>query len=331
MNKWFFFIFLILNNVSIGQSINIGDIGYRHLKFYTNSDSVDILIKFKKGDEKKCKPVFLFCQGSLPQPLIKLDGKDMYKIFPFALDSLEQNFHLVIISKPSIPLIVDSKNLGKDFVYIDSITNKIPLNYTKRNTLDYYVNRNIKVIDYLFKLNYIDKSKLVVAGHSEGSTIAAKLAYKCKKVTHLIYASGNPLGRIMSIIGRDRTFETNTDSTQYAEYDFEYWKNVVNNPESIEETEGDTYKSTFGFSLPSIRYLEKIKIPILVCYGTKDWSTPFNDYLRVEMIRQKNKNITFKSYVGLEHNFFPIDKLGKPIYDVYNWDKVALDWLKWIK
>ena len=43
---------------------------------------------------------------------------------------------------------------------------------------------------------WVAKSKLVLAGHSEGSTIAAKLATKNNKVTHLIYSGGNPNGRV---------------------------------------------------------------------------------------------------------------------------------------
>jgi dienelactone hydrolase len=321
----------MLTSQVLGQINKAEDFGFRHLQTIYISDTVNILIKSKKGDELKRKPIFLFCQGSLPQPLIKKDGVNIYSVFPFKTDSLEIDYHIVIISKPSIPLIAEVKTLESNFVYIDPETGKIPKDYSTRNLLDYYVKRNLKVIDYLEKLPYIDNSKLVISGHSEGSTIAAKMAYKSKKVTKLIYASGSPLGRIMAMVGQDRATETDTDSTRLAEMEFDYWEQVVYDKNNMDDTNGDTFKATYDFSIPAINYLEKLKIPVLICYGTKDWSAPYNDYLRAEMIRQKKKNFTFKAYIGLEHNFFPLTINGEPNYDIFNWDKIANEWWRWAK
>jgi dienelactone hydrolase len=79
-----------------------------------------------------------------------------------------------------------------------------------------------------------------------------------------------------------------------------------------------------------LNYLEKLKIPVLVTYGTKDWGLPYNDFLRVDLIRRHKNNFTFKAYIGTEHNFFPLKADGQPNYDIFNWDKVASDWLKWL-
>ena len=217
---------IISSYLVFGQNNKAEDFGFRHLQTIYKGDTIDILLKSKLGDEQKRKPIFLFCQGSLPQPLIKKDGEKVFGVFPFKTDSLEIDYHIVIISKPYIPVISEVKDLGENFMFIDSKTKKIPLEYSKRNVLDHYVGRNIKVINFLEKMTYVDNSKLIVAGHSEGSTVAAKLALKCKKVTHLIYASGNPFGRIMTMIGQDRAIED--DSTRYGENEFEYWQEVVN-------------------------------------------------------------------------------------------------------
>lgn len=99
----------------------------------------------------------------------------------------------------------------------------------------------------------------------------------------------------------------------------------------MDASQGDTYMATYEFSQPPIEYLEKLHIPILVAYGTKDWSAAFNDYLRTDVARKKKDNFTFKAYIGAEHNFFPVLADGKPNYDIYNWDKVALDWYQWLK
>lgn len=98
----------------------------------------------------------------------------------------------------------------------------------------------------------------------------------------------------------------------------------------MNDSQGDTDKATFEFSQPPINYLKKLKIPVLVAYGTKDWSATFNVFMRVSFIQQRKRNFTFQSYIGTEHNFFPITIDNKPNYDVFNWDNVVNDWLKWV-
>ena len=323
-------IFILLTIHSFGQNKRPEDFGFRHLQIVYKGDIVDFLVKSRKGDEQKTKPLFLFCQGSLPQPLIKYDDNGVYGVFTFNPDSLTIDYHLVIVSKPFIPLIGEKKYLGQNFTFTDS-TGSYPKKYSERNLLDYYVNRNMAVLKYLQKQPWVLKNKLVVAGHSEGSTVAAKLASVYPKVTDLIYSGGNPMGRIMSIIGQNRALETDTDSTRYGEDKIEYWKRVVEDKTNMDDSQGDTYKATYGFSIPPIEYLEKLKIPILICYGTKDWCAPFNDYFRVNLIRKRKDNFTFKAYIGTDHNFFPLLPDGKPNFEVFNWDKVANDWQKWLK
>lgn len=331
--KYFLFIpFLLIRLAVFGQNSRPEDFGFRHLQTVYKDDTVDILIKSKKGEELKRKPLLLFCQGSLPIPLIiKYDenGKQgIYHIFVFNPDSLSNEYHLAIIGKPYIPLIADQKSLESDMTFTDS-TKGFPKKYIERNLLDYYVDRDIAVIKFLQKQNWIAKNELVVAGHSEGSTVAAKLALKFPGISKLIYASGNPLGRILTIIEQVRLRET--DSARYAENAIRRWKNIVDSSTNMNTKIGDTYRATYEFSIPPMQYLQKLKIPVLVCYGTKDISLPYNDYFRVEMIRHKKKNFTFKAYIGLDHNFFPLQLNGETNYDIFNWNKVADDWRIWLK
>ena len=303
-------------------------IGFSHAQWPYKGDLVDILVQSKPGDEEVKKPLFFFCQGSLAQPLIKYDTLGVYGVFPFSPDSLLNDYHLVIIGKPHVPLIAEKGTLKSDFTITDTAAYQ---RYSVRNYLDYYVDRNLAVISYLQKKPWVSKKELVVAGHSEGSTIAAKMASVSPKVTQVIYSGGNPVGRILSIIEQDRQRESYADSTHYGEEAFEYWQEVLDDRNNAEELSGDSPKTTYYFSVPSKDYLEKLKIPVLVSYGTKDYSTPFNDYLRAEMMRHDRKNFTFQAYVGTEHNFFPVLPDGSTDYTVYNWQRVADDWYAWLK
>ena len=134
----------------------------------------------------------------------------------------------------------------------------------------------------------------------------------------------------MSILERARN-EQLTDTTKNLNSIFEYWSKTIDNPNN-DNSKGDTYKGQYQFSFPPpINKLLKLKIPVLVTYGTKDFgAVAQNDYLRVSSIANKKSNFTFKEYVGVDHNFFPLFENGRPNYDIFNWDKVGEDWRIWL-
>jgi len=301
------------------------DFGYRHLSFKYQNDPVDVIIISKKGEERIAKPLFFFCQGSLPQPVVKYDEKGLYGTLPFNEAPFLDEFHIVIIAKPFIPVIANVNKLGRDFMYFRDYENEIPpKGYIERNYLDYYVFRNNFILKQLFRERWVRNSKLLVAGHSEGSSVAAKMASLNKKITQLIYSGGNPFGRITSMLAQSKA-ENNEEAT------LDYWKTVVENANEVNYSGGDSFKATYSFSLPQRENLLGLKIPVLITYGDKDWAAPYNDLFQIEMIRDKKDNFTFVDYPDLEHNFFPLDENGKPDFDQYNWDKVAGDWLEWMK
>ena len=331
--KKIIYIFLFLVNILTFGQKTPEDFGFRHIVYKYRTDNVDILIKSKSGDEEVQKPIFFFSPGSLPQPLIKyFDNNGHDGVFPFNPDILTDKYHLVIVNKPYIPVIADVSTLSPNFMYVDS-TGRPPKEYLDRNLLSYYTKRNIAILKYLLKQKWVSKTQLVVAGHSEGSSIGAKMATEYKKITHLIFSGGNPMGKIMDMIGGQREIEADTDNERFGNAVIKFWEEIVENKSSIvaARPQGDTYKNLFEFSYPPpIRHLEKLKIPVLVSYGTKDVGAPFNDFLHVEMIRQKKRNFTFKAYIGTEHNYFPLTEDNQPNYDIYNWNKVAYDWLEWL-
>lgn len=305
--------------------------GYRHLQTIFKGDTVDILIKSKKGEEHLKKPLFLFCQGSLPQPLLiryEQNGQTaVTNAFVFNPDSLTRHYHVAVISKAYVPLVADQRDLNPDFTYKDS-TGRFPRKYLERYYLDYYVERNLAVISFLLQQPWISPSPLVVAGHSEGSTIAAKMASRSTRISHLIYSGGNPQGRMLTLISRERANET--DTTSGAGALFSQWEKTTAQPQNMDFSDGDTYKVTHDFSQPPANYLRRLKIPVLITFGTRDAGVPYLDLFRTEMIRLRKKNFYYREYPGTEHNYFPLKPNGKPDYDVFNWDRVAEDWRRWL-
>lgn len=320
--------FLLSKTFAFAQKIP-EDFGYRHIKMKYLDDTVDIIVISKPDEEKIAKPLFLFCQGSLPQPVVKYDETGLYGTLPFDETPFLDEFHIVIIGKPFIPIISNVNKLGKNYMFLKDKENEIPpKGYIDRNYLDYYVFRNNSILKQLFKERWVKINQLLVAGHSEGSTIAVKMTSINKKITHLIYSGGNPYGRISTVLEQNRSEEN--DSLIRGEKVIEHWKNIVENANKIHYDGGDTYKATYSFSLPQRDNLMDLKIPVLVTYGTKDWSVSFNDLFQIEAIRERKRNITFRSYIGLEHNYFPKNKDGIINEEIYNWDKISEDWMNWL-
>ncbi len=320
--------FLLSKTFAFAQKIP-EDFGYRHIKMKYLDDPVDIIVISKPGEEKIAKPLFLFCQGSMPQPVVKYDETGLYGTLPFDETPFLEDFHIVIIGKPIIPIVSNVKKLGREYMFLKDNEKEIPpKGYIDRNYLDYYVFRNNWILKQLFKERWVKINQLLVAGHSEGSTIAVKMASLNKKITHLIYSGGNPYGRIATILEQSRSQEN--DSLPRGEKVIEQWKNIVENKAQIQYDGGDTSKATYSFSLPQRDNLMELKIPVLITYGTQDWGVSFNDLFQIEAIREHKRNIIFKSYVGLEHNYFPKDSKGIVNQKVYYWDKIAEDWMKWL-
>ncbi|TGD59599.1 alpha/beta hydrolase family protein [Flavobacterium humi] len=319
MKKIIIVMLLISKNYASSQK-KPEDFGYRQLSFKFQDDKVDLIVISKKGEEKIPKPLFFFCQGSLPRPVVIYDEKGLFGVLPFDESPLLSCYHIIIVDKPGVPIIANANDLAPDFRYLKDFKKELPPKaYTDRNYLDYYVFRNNFILKQLYRERWVDKTELAVAGHSEGSSVAAKMASLNPKITKLIYSGGNPFGRIATLL----------EQSGNANEMLEYWKEVVQNENIINYEGGDTYKATYSFSMPQREHLIPLKIPVLITYGTEDPAAGYNDLFQIEVIRERKKNFKFIRYEGLEHNFFSPDAKGNSNQDT-NWDVVARDWLTWL-
>jgi hypothetical protein len=124
----------------------VEDYGYKSSQIDYLGSSIEFVVKSKKGEEKAKKPLFIFIQGSLAKPLIKYDDNDIYySPFPFSEKLLMDNYHLIAINKPGVPLIENKKNLSSQGEFVDAETGLPSKEYTENNNLEYYTKRNLKV------------------------------------------------------------------------------------------------------------------------------------------------------------------------------------------
>ena len=322
-----FFALLIAERPALAQLKTPPDFGYRHLTMRYQRDTVDILVLSKKGEEFRRKPVFLFVQGSLPSPILKYNKAGNFGVFPFETANYLTDYHLVVISKPGVPLVADVQTLTPRYEYNDPKTGQVPAAYCQRNYLDYYVARDAAVLRYLARQAWVQVNNITAMGHSEGSNVVARLARHSGPLRRVVYLSGSPLGRMLTVIAGQRQ---EADSVG-AETSFAYWREVVAAPKQ-NNCLGDTHLlvSSLSSRQTPLDDFRHSKIPVFVGYGTRDRSALLEDYLRLEMIRAGKTNLTFRAYPGLEHNFFGFTN-GEVDQEKWNWDRVARDFFTWMK
>jgi len=84
-------------------------------------DTIDFVVIDTILNQKK--PIFLWCQGSLPLPLFcEVEGYG-YFFIGGGLSNIDykkivKDFHLVVISMPKIPVLAKQENLNSSFHYI---------------------------------------------------------------------------------------------------------------------------------------------------------------------------------------------------------------------
>lgn len=327
-------IFLILFNISYAQN-NIINNESTSFTLKEKEDDIDFIV-FETNFDKK-KPIFLWCQGSLPYPLYVKSKDGIWLIgggiSNFEVQKIIENYHLVVISMPKTPIIADENTINNSYWYFGNSENKnIPSkDFLQADYLENYSKRGTKVLKYLLKQKWVDKSELIVAGHSQGSKVAVKIANDNKYVTKLGLFSANPFGRIDQNI---RAYRKDAESKKIT------WDEA----DKLIEDEYQTYKDSFdpekiksnpnliawrSFSKPFIDDLIKLKIPIYLAYGTNDIASDLCDLVPLYFIKNNNQNLTYKRYLNLEHNFFEVNDNGRANHEKPHWVEVMNTFIEW--
>lgn len=288
----------------------------------------------------KTKPIFLWCQGSLPVPLFcEIENYGYYffggGISNFDYNTITSNYHLVIISMPKTPIKGNKKNLNANYQYIPNAEKPYEFSedYLKADYIENYVNRANTVLTYLGKQKWVSKDKLIITGHSQGSKVATKLSLNRKDVTHLGLFAANPFGRIDQYI-REARLDAQFGKISWEKADsiindnYDFFK-MVNNPDSVKANPQLLPWKSFSETYYD-DWLE-MNIPIYLAYGTEDRTSDLCDIVPLFFLEKGKNNLTLKRYIGLEHNFFEKNQQGEVNYEKGHWMEVMDEFVKWIK
>ena len=303
-------------------------------------DTTTFIVWGSKEDLKIKKPLFFFRQGSRPEPLIELYDQKYYLRFPFAVKSITDKYHLVMVQKLGTRLVADSTYIK---AFNEGMRTGNPRFVTKKYQANNHLNKATfqcnQVISYLVKQPWIDIKKVIFCGGSEGFTVGANLVANFNKsITHTILYSGRTGRRFENEIFQTRKDAkegkmTEQEAQNRIEGLYQYWEDVCKNSKSVDESYGDTYYAWHSFSTKNIDNLLKINTPLYIAYGTEDNEIAIElDFLPLDFIEKGKKNLTLKAYVNCDHQFFELkkDASGKVIDKVYQGDKVSQDFIEWL-
>lgn len=287
------------------------------------------------------KPIFLFCQGSLPVPLFfdcGINKKGEKQIQPtslnnFDLKKLNQYYHVVVISMPYTPISVDIRMLNKQYCYITDTSRQhsYDTSYLRADVAENYIKRANKVIQFVLNQAWAKGKKVVLAGHSQGARIAVGIAYSNKKVSKVGLFGYNPLNRITQIILQARknaekgkiTWEK-ADTICQNQYEF---MRLIQIEDSVKN---HPYMAAWkSFSSGSLDRLVQLKQAVYIAYGSNDIIADFCDNIPLYFIQNGKENYTIKRYGGLNHNFFPMGNDGKPNHKLGKWKSVMNAFVAW--
>ncbi|WP_300663213.1 hypothetical protein [Fluviicola sp.] len=302
---------------------------YTQFSLKAKTDTIDFVVA--ETDLTVKKPIFFFAQGSMPVPLfVNLPGQGTYPIplGNFDLNTLNLYYHVVVISMPKTPVVVNKNQLNSSYCYTPDSTGRVLDSFLKADNLENYVARANKVLDFLSKQKWVDNNKLVVAGHSQGSRIAAELVAGNPKITHAGLFGFNPLGRVHERVWlnykeamKGTISWKELDSLQQEQYTFQ--KEIY--ADKGEDVSLVPWKSFTGIGFER---LSQIKTPLYIAYGTEDKCAFLNELIPLYFIQAGKTNYEVKRYPNLEHNYFPIIN-GNPDYQNGKWAEVMNTFVEW--
>ncbi|MFD2555475.1 alpha/beta hydrolase family protein [Sphingobacterium tabacisoli] len=298
-------------------------------------DSTTFLVIDK--DVKERKPIFLWCQGSLPLPLyinFEKEGPWMMAggISNFDYQEIVKHYHLVVVSMPHTPLMVNENQVNNSYWYFGNSEDKnIPTQeFQEADYLENYTNRAIEVLDFLKEQDWVDNSKLVVAGHSQGSKIALDIAMKYNRISKLGLFGFNAFGRIDQLVRQARKDAENKiisweQANEKIEGLYQFYREAN---DAQKRKEDSNLVAWHSFSKPTIDYLVKLEKPIYLAYGTADIISDLCDLIPLYFIREHKDNLTYRRYANLEHNFFEVNE-GKADHSKPHWKEVMHSFVEW--
>ena len=219
----------------------------------------------------------------------------------------------------------------------DKRTFTFPESFTAKSTVDDEVTTDVvNIVNYFKKDTQFSGYEIIVLGHSLGAHLLPRIANKTSNLSKIILLAGNarPLGQLL------------IEQYEYL-YSLNATEELKNELKEVREQVKFLNSKAFNLNVPNtklplnqsayywqsiisynpLKEVQKVKIPILILQGERDYQVTMVDFNLWKKALEKNKKATFISYPILNHSF--MSGVGKATPNEYtiknNVDSKAID------
>ncbi len=206
--------------------------------------------------------------------------------------ALQDKAVLVLVERPGIRLFDEYKPLGT--------ASTAPSGFRREHTLDRWSAAVVASIVDAMKSPTVDKSRLLVVGHSEGALVACRVAASVPDVTHVAPLSAGGVTQLFSLIQLARA-----ESELKADEVLKGWAAVAKNPDDFESIwMGHPYRRWSSFLGSScLQELPKNqRASIYMAHGTEDRASAIeaSDVLYASLL-SAGRSVVYERVKGADH------------------------------
>lgn len=185
--------------------------------------------------------------------------------------------------------------------------------FRKQHTLDRWAEAVVAAIKAVLSSTIVvDKTRVLVVGHSEGGLVASRVARQLRdEVTHVAILAGEGPTQLYSLISlaRKGVFfgHVSTDPEQRAAHVVEQWQKIQREPDSTEKLFlGFAYKRWSSFLTHSPQEeLKAVNAKIYLAQGLRDQAIdPTATDVLYSQLLAGGKSVVYDRIVAADHSFF---------------------------
>jgi dienelactone hydrolase len=239
------------------------------------------------------------------------------------LQKAQDRARVLIVEKPGVKFLDSNDQPGA--------AEKCSPEFLAEHTLDRWGEAVGASLKAAWQLPGVDPSKTLVAGHSEGGIVAARVAAENPQVTHVASLAGGGPTQLFDLaeIARQRSKPATGNSLGAADagqWVYENWKQIQADMNSTTKFFwGHPYRRWSSFLKTSVlAELLQAKAKIYLAQGTLDQTVTVTgfDMLRAELV-SRGRDVTVERIEGADHGFTrgPEDMEGirRVFANVVNW------------
>jgi len=243
----------------------------------------------------EARPLVLYIQGSGCTPMFRRDGERLRAGYASALAPLANpRLRVVTVEKPGIR----PESVGPT----DGTAEGCSTEFRRDHTLDRWLASLHAALAAARQLPGSRSEATLVIGHSEGGTVAARLARRDGQVSHVAVLSAGGQGAEFDMIERARRSATpGGEEAAMAEAEAR-WRAIRERPGSDEMVWGHPFRrwSSFGQAIPAEDLLAT-RASVFLVHGTRDESVPIASFDLTTLVLARRDRVETLRLEGADH------------------------------